>query len=80
MVITTVLGLTLLAHAAAIAVLALTQSTSTFVALQHPVGLPIFALGAGGLFLYRSHLQARQRTAAAVRGHQPGGDQAAGTS
>jgi hypothetical protein len=80
MVITTVLGLTLLAHAAAIAVLALTQSTSTFVALQHPVGLPIFALGVGGLFFYRSRLQARQRAAAAARGHQPGGDQAAGTS
>ena len=47
MVITTVLGLTLLAHAAAVAVLALTQSTSTFVALQHPVGLPIFGLRRG---------------------------------
>jgi len=80
MVITTVLGLTLLAHAVAVAVLALTQSTSTFVALQHPVGLPIFAAGVGGLFLYRSRLQARQRAAAAARGHQPGGDQAAGTA
>jgi hypothetical protein len=63
MVVTTVLGLTLLAHAVAVAVLALTQSTSTFVALQHPVGLPIFAAGVGGLFLYRNRLQARQRAA-----------------
>jgi hypothetical protein len=52
MVTTTVIGLTLLAHAVAVAVLALTQSTSTFVALQHPVGLPIFVVGVGGLYFY----------------------------
>jgi hypothetical protein len=92
MVITTVLGLTLLAHAGAIAVLALTQSTSTFVALQHPVGLPIFGLGLACLFFYRSRLQARQSAAAtlAVRDDEPadgergdderGDDEAAGTS
>jgi hypothetical protein len=80
MVITTVLGLTLLAHAVAVAVLALTQSTSTFVALQHPVGLPIFAAGVGGLLLYRNRLQARQRAAAVARGHQPGDDQAGDTT
>jgi hypothetical protein len=53
MVTTTVIGLTLLGHAIALAVLALTQSTGTFVALQHAVGLPIFAVGIGGLYLYR---------------------------
>jgi hypothetical protein len=59
MVTTTVIGLTLLGHAVAVAVLALTQSTSTFVALQHPVGLPIFAVGVGGLYLYHHRHGAR---------------------
>jgi hypothetical protein len=80
MVITTVLGLTLLAHAVAVAVLALTQSTSTFVALQHPVGLPIFAAGIGGLLLYRNRLQARQRAAVVAHGPRPGDDQAGDTT
>jgi len=92
MVITTILGLTLLAHAGAIAVLALTQSTSTFVALQHPVGLPIFGLGLACLFLYRSRLQTRRSAVAtlAARDDEPGDgeradddlgdDEAAGTS
>jgi hypothetical protein len=86
-VITAILGVTLLAHAVAIAVLALTQPVSTFVALQHPVGLPIFGLGVAGLLFYRNRLQARQAAAAipAVRDdqpgdnhNQPGDDQAAG--
>jgi hypothetical protein len=81
MVITAVLGLTLLAHAVAVGVLALTQPVSTFVALQHPVGLPIFAVGIGVVLLYRNRLQARQRSAAATaRGEQSGDDQAAGAS
>jgi hypothetical protein len=81
MVTTTVLGLTLLAYAVALAVLALTQSTSTFVALQHPVGLPIVATGIGGLFFYQRRVQARKRAAAtAARDDQPGDDQAKGTS
>jgi hypothetical protein len=59
-VTTTILGLTLLGHAIAVAVLALTQTTSTFVALQHPVGLPIVVIGIGSLYLYHHRLQARQ--------------------
>jgi len=63
-VTTTILGLTLLGHAVAVAVLALTQTTSTFVALQHPVGLPIVVLGIGSLYIYHYRLQARRRAAA----------------
>jgi hypothetical protein len=59
MVVTAILGLTLTARAVALAVLALTQSTGTFVALEHPVGLPILGLGMAALFFYRSRLQAR---------------------
>jgi hypothetical protein len=79
MVITAILGVTLLAHAVAVAALALTQPTSTFVALQHPVGLPIFGLGIGGVLLYRNRLQARQAAAIpAARDDQPGDDQPGG--
>jgi hypothetical protein len=81
MVITAILGVTLLAHSVAVAVLALTQPVSTFVALQHPVGLPIFGLGLAGVFLYRNRLQTRQRAADPAAGDdQPGDDQAAGAS
>jgi hypothetical protein len=87
MVITAILGVTLLAHSVAVAVLALTQPVSTFVALQHPVGLPIFGLGLAGVVLYRNRLQARQRAAAVPAARddqcgddQPGDDQAAGAS
>ncbi len=40
-VVTAIIGLTLLAHAVAVAVLAVTQPVSTFVALQRPVGLGV---------------------------------------
>jgi hypothetical protein len=75
MVITTILGLALTGHAAAVAVLALTQSTSTFVAFQHVVGLPPLGLGIAGVLFYRSRVQARQAAAAAAHD-----DQAEGTS
>jgi len=81
MVTTTIIGLAFTGHAVAVAILALTQSTSTFVALQHPVGLPFFGLGIAAMFFYRSRLQARQCAAApAARDNQPGDDQAASTS
>jgi len=67
MVSTLIIGLAFLAHAVAVAVLALTQSTSTFLALQNPVGLPFLGLGVAGLFIYATRQQARQRAAAASR-------------
>lgn len=56
MVVTAIIGLTLLAHAVAVAVLAVTQPVSTFVALQRPVGLPVLGLGIAAVYLYRRHL------------------------
>jgi hypothetical protein len=60
---TLIIGLAFLGHAVAVAVLALTQTTSTFLALQNPVGLPFIAAGVLGLFLYGTRQQARQRAA-----------------
>jgi hypothetical protein len=80
---TAIIGLAFLGHAVAVAVLALTQTTGTFLALQNPVGLPFLGLGVLGLFSYGTRQQARQRAAAAttppVGDGQPG-DQAEGTS
>ena len=67
MVSTLIIGLAFVTHALAVAVLAFTQSTSTFLALQNPVGLPFIGLGLLGLFIYGSRQQARQRAAAATR-------------
>jgi hypothetical protein len=79
---TAIIGLAFLGHAVAVAVLALTQTTGTFLALQTPVGLPFFGLGVAGLFIYGNYQQSRQRAAAslAARTRQDGDDQAEGTS
>jgi hypothetical protein len=61
---TAIIGVAFLAHAIAVAVLALTQTTATFLALQNPVGLPFLGLGVAGLFFYGTRQQARQRAAA----------------
>jgi len=77
-VATAIIGLAFLAHAVAVAVLALTQTTSTFLALQNPVGLPFLGLGVAGLFIYGTRQQARQRAADAASpasDGQPEGDQ-----
>jgi hypothetical protein len=82
-VATAIIGLAFLGHAVAVAVLALTQTTSTFLALQNPVGLPFLGLGVAGLFILGTRQQARQRAAAATppaRDGQSGDDQAEGTS
>jgi hypothetical protein len=60
MIITGLLGATLVVHSAAVAVLALTTSTATFVALQRPVGLGTLGLGIAVLFWYRGRMQARK--------------------
>jgi hypothetical protein len=82
-VATAIIGLAFLGHAVAVAVLALTQTTGTFLALQNPVGLPFLGVGVAGLFIYGTRQQARQRAGAAAppaRDSQPGDDQADGTS
>jgi hypothetical protein len=66
LVSTAIIGLAFLSHAVAVAVLALTQTTATFLALQQPVGLPFLGLGVAGLFIYGNGQQARQRAAAAT--------------
>ena len=76
MMTTAVIGVAFTVHAAAVAILALTQSTSTFVAWQNLVGLPPVAIGIGGLFFYRSRLEARKRAAADAAAHD---DQATAT-
>jgi hypothetical protein len=81
MVSTLIIGLAFLGHAVAVAVLAFTQTTSTFLALQNPVGLPFLALGVAGLFIYGTRQQSRQRAITPpARGGQSGDDQAQGTS
>ena len=79
---TAIIGLAFLGHAVAVAVLALTQTTATFLALQNAVGLPFLGLGVAGLFIYGTRQQARQRAAAPppAISTQPGDDQAEGTS
>jgi hypothetical protein len=74
---TAIIGLAFLGHAVAVAVLALTQTTATFLALQQPVGLPFLGLGVAGLFIYGNWQQARQRAVAATgaRDGRPGDDQ-----
>jgi hypothetical protein len=77
-VATAIIGLAFLGHAVAVAVLALTQTTSAFLALQNPVGLPFLGLGVAGLFIYGTRQQARQRAATATppaRDGQSGDDQ-----
>ncbi len=77
-VATAIIGLAFLGHAVAVAVLALTQTTSTFLALQNPVGLPFLGLGVAGLFIHGTRQQARQRAADATspaRDGQSDGDQ-----
>jgi hypothetical protein len=82
LVSTAIIGLAFLGHAVAVTVLALTQTTSTFLALQNPVGLPFLGLGVLGLFIYGTRQQARQRAAATppARDGQACEDRAEGTS
>jgi hypothetical protein len=60
--ITGIAGATMLVHAAVLTGLAATVSTSEFLALQQPVGLPILALGVGALMLRKQLAQRRQVT------------------
>jgi hypothetical protein len=52
-IVTAMIGAICLAHATAVAVLALTVSTSMFLSLSRPVGIPIFVGGLGVLLWYR---------------------------
>jgi hypothetical protein len=56
MILTTVIGATLVVHALALLILAVTEPTSTYLALSRPVGLPIIAVGLGWVAWYRHRL------------------------
>ena len=57
MIVTAVVGATLVVHALALLVLALTEPTGTYLALARPVGLPIMAVGLGWIVWYRHRLR-----------------------
>jgi hypothetical protein len=61
-VLSLMLGATLLVHGIVVTVLAITLPTSTFLALSHPIGLPIVVIGVGVMFFYgrRSAAVSRQ--------------------
>lgn len=59
MILTALVGTTLLAHAIALVILAVSLPPSTFMVLRHPIGLPILGLGAAALVWYRHHLHVR---------------------
>jgi hypothetical protein len=83
MVSTTIIGVAFLCHAVAVAILAVTQTASTFLALQQPVGLSIIGAGILGLFLYGNWQQTRRQHATGTPpapSTQPGDDEAEGTS
>jgi hypothetical protein len=52
-VVTTIVGAMLVVHALVLLVLALTESTATFLAVSRPVGLSIIVAGVAVLMLYR---------------------------
>jgi hypothetical protein len=79
-IVTSIIGVTLLVHSVAVAVLALTRPVSTYNSLQNVVGLPVFAAGFVVMMTYRGRLQEQQRAAAAAAGDQSDGDQSHGTS
>jgi hypothetical protein len=55
--ITLLVGGTLVIHAAALITLALILPPDSYMALRHPVGLPIIGLGAAVVVWYRNHRQ-----------------------
>ncbi|TNC23440.1 VC0807 family protein [Amycolatopsis alkalitolerans] len=55
-VMTALIGALLFVHAALLLVLALTLSTSTFLAIGRPIGWAVIAAGAVGVVTYRRHL------------------------
>jgi hypothetical protein len=57
MILTAVVGATLVVHALALLVLAITEPTGTYLALARPVGLPIIAVGLGWVVWYRARLR-----------------------
>jgi hypothetical protein len=56
--ITLLVGGTLVTHAAALVILAVTLPPSSYMALRHPVGLPILGLGVAALVWYRNRRRA----------------------
>lgn len=61
-VVTTLFGATLVTHAAALTVLALSTSVGTYVAVHQVVGLSIVAAGVAGIWWYRKRVNVTPAT------------------
>lgn len=59
MIMTTLIGATLVLHALVLLVLALGLPTGTYLAVSHPIGLCVLAAGIAAMLWYRNRLRAR---------------------
>lgn len=67
-VLSAILGATLLVHGIVVTILAITLSTSTFLALSRPIGIPVVLIGVGVMFAY-----GRRSASVSRQGNRSGG-------